>query len=275
MHNSIMNITSSDVYFGFLLSLLAGLSTGIGAGIAFFLKKNDTKTLTFALGGSAGVMVYISFAELLQTSRETLMQDHGQTLGSWYAVAAFFGGILLAGLIDKLVPEDENPHEIPNLPYHKTDSNYIPAPSIRRSGFLFALAIAIHNFPEGIATITSSLGSQTLGISVAVAVAIHNIPEGIAMAAPLYYGTGSRRKAFWLSLLSGLAEPLGAGLAILFLLPFISSTLMAVLFATVAGIMIYISFDELLPMAERWGHHHLSIYGTILGMLLMVIILTI
>jgi ZIP family zinc transporter len=108
---------------------------------------------------------------------------------------------------------------------------------------------------------------------VALAVAIHNIPEGIAVALPLLYGTGSRRKAFKWALLSGLAEPLGALVGMLILIPFLSPPLLAVLFAVVAGIMVYISFDELLPMAERWGHHHLSIYGVATGMLIMALAL--
>ncbi len=270
-----MTITFSDVCFGFLLSLLAGLATGAGAAVAFFMKKTDTKLLTFALGSSAGVMVYISFVELLQTARGTLMDVRGESAGGWCASAAFFGGILLAALIDKLVPEDENPHEVPALPCRLPEERAAEtrSPGVRRSGMLFALAIAIHNFPEGIATLASALSSEALGVSVAAAVAVHNIPEGIAVAVPLYYGTGSRRKAFLLSFLSGLAEPLGAGLAALLLMPFITPALIAVLFALVAGIMVYISFDELLPMAERWGHHHLSIYGVVLGMLLMAVIL--
>lgn len=267
-------ITGAELGFAFLLSLFAGLATGIGAAVAFFMRRTDTRLLTFALGASAGVMVYISFVELLQEANTTLVAE-GHAWAAWIAIAAFFGGILLAAIIDKCVPEDENPHEFPQtMQLKKTGTpGEFSGTSIKRSGMLFALAIAIHNFPEGIATLTSALSSETLGISVAIAVAIHNIPEGIVVAVPLYYGTGSRKKAFWLAFLSGLAEPVGAGIAILFLLPWISATLMAVLFAAVAGIMVYISFDELLPMAEKWGHHHLSIYGVVLGMLLMAVIL--
>lgn len=267
--------TAADLGFAFTLSLLAGLATGIGAAIAFFVKRTDTKMLTFSLGFSAGVMVYISFVELLQLSKETFVEAHGASPGSWYTIATFFGGMGAAALIDKLVPADENPHEYVSAEELKSSkiSGEFSTANVKRSGTLFALAIAIHNFPEGIATLTTAMGSSSLGISVALAVAIHNIPEGIAVALPLYYGTGSRKKAFWYAFLSGLTEPVGAGLAILFLLPFLSATMMAVLFAAVAGIMVYISFDELLPMAERWGHHHLSIYGIIAGMLLMAVIL--
>ena len=144
---------------------------------------------------------------------------------------------------------------------------------IKRSGVLFALAIGIHNFPEGIATFAAGLDSLTLGTSIALAVAVHNIPEGIAVAVPLYYGTGSRKKAVFYSFLSGLAEPVGAAIAMIFLFHFLTPTVLSVLFASVAGIMVFISFDELLPMAERWGHHHMSIIGIIAGMLLMAVVL--
>lgn len=253
------------------LSLLAGLSTGIGAALALFVKRTDTRMLTFALGASAGVMVYISFMELMPAAGEMLAES-----SQWVTTLAFFGGMALACLIDRMIPEDENPHEIPDpgcLDCVKATGEFAGNAKLRRSALLFTLAIAIHNFPEGIATVASAFGDTGIATSVALAVAIHNIPEGIAVALPLLYGTGNRRKAFGWATLSGLAEPLGAIVGMLILLPFLSPTLLAVLFATVAGIMVYISFDELLPMAERWGHHHLSIYGVATGMLIMALVL--
>ncbi len=262
-----------DLLMGGILSLLAGLCTGIGAAAALFLKRTDTRGLTFALGSSAGVMVYISFMELMPAASRLL---EGATGVKWITAGAFFGGMGLACLIDRLIPEDENPHEIRDageLSAVQTTGQFSGSAHIRRSAFLFALAIAIHNFPEGVATVASSFDSAGIGLSVAPAVAVHNIPEGIAVAIPLLYGTGSRKKAFFLATLTGLTEPLGALVCMLVLLPFLTPALLAVLFALVAGIMVYISFDELLPMAERWGHHHLSIYGVTAGMLLMAVIL--
>lgn len=256
---------------GGLLSLMAGLSTGIGAALALFVKRTDTRLLTFALGASAGVMVYISFMELMPAASEMLI-----TGSKWITTVAFFGGMALACLIDRLIPEDENPHEIPapgSLESVKSTGEFAGNAKLRRSALLFTLAIAIHNFPEGIATVAAAFDNTGIATSVALAVAIHNIPEGIAIALPLLYGTGNRRKAFGWALLSGLAEPLGAIVGMLILLPFLSPALLAVLFAVVAGIMVYISFDELLPMAERWGHHHLSIYGVAAGMLIMALVL--
>ena len=253
------------------LSLLAGLSTGIGAALALFVRRTDTRMLTFALGASAGVMVYISFMELMPAASGMLAEN-----AKWGTTLAFFGGMALACLIDRLIPEDENPHEIPDpgcMDCVKATGEFAGNAKLRRSALLFTLAIAIHNFPEGIATVASAFDNTGIATSVALAVAIHNIPEGIAVALPLLYGTGSRKKAFWIGTLTGLAEPLGALVCMLVLLPFLSATLLGILFAVVAGIMVFISFDELLPMAERWGHHHLSIGGVMAGMFVMAAVL--
>ncbi len=261
----------NQLLLGGVLSLLAGLSTGIGAALALFVRRTDTRLLTFALGASAGVMVYISFMELMPTAAGML-----ETSAGWVTTLAFFGGMALACGIDRLIPEDENPHEVPDpgqLDGVQATGEFAGNARLRRSALLFTLAIAIHNFPEGIATVASAFDNSGIATSVALAVAIHNIPEGIAVALPLLYGTGNRRKAFGWALLSGLAEPLGALVGMLILIPFLSSALLAILFAVVAGIMVYISFDELLPMAERWGHHHLSIYGVATGMLVMAMVL--
>ena len=254
------------------LTTLAGLATGIGGFVVFFTKRTNTKFLTFALGFSGGVMVYISFVELLANARVDLKAIYGDLWGGIWALAAFFGGILVAALIDRCVPEDENPHEFFELDREELPSvpqNHLNNGRIHCIGALFALVIGIHNFPEGIATFAAGMDSIGLGLSITLAVAIHNIPEGMVVAIPLYYGTGDRKKAVLYSFASGLAEPAGALLAMVLIFPFLTPTLLALLFACVAGIMVFVSFDELLPMAEKWGHHHLSIYGIILGMLVM------
>lgn len=267
------NGMEEPLLIGGALSLLAGLSTGIGAAVALFLKRTNAKMLTFALGASAGVMVYISFMELMPLAMEKLGEGG---VGKWIVLGAFFGGMGLAALIDKLIPEDENPHEIRSedeIHEAQYTSNPKGRDKVKRSAFLFAIAIGVHNFPEGMATVAAAFDNVSIAMSVALAVAIHNIPEGLTVAIPLLYGTGSRKKAFWLGTLTGLAEPLGALVCMLVLLPLLSATLLAVLFAVVAGIMVFISFDELLPMAERWGHHHLSIGGVMTGMFIMAAVL--
>lgn len=261
---------TSTILIAFGLTLFAGLSTGIGSAIAFFAKKTNTGFLSVALGFSAGVMIYVSFVEILVKARTELVSEMGTISGNWITVAAFFGGILLIALIDRMIPSIENPHEM-----HKVEEMYdekaMKDKKLMRMGLFTALAIAIHNFPEGLATFTAAITDPSLGIAIAVAIAIHNIPEGIAVSIPVYYATGSKKKAFWLSLLSGLAEPVGALIGYLLLMPFLGPMVFGILFAVVAGIMVFISLDELLPAAEEYGEHHLSIYGLIAGMAVMAV----
>ena len=263
---------SSQIIFALLLTLGAGLATGVGSCIAFFFNRANKKFLPFALGFSGGVMIYISFAELLTESRLGLISLYGERNGAFSAIAAFFTGIAVAMLIDRLIPDGGNPHEVRTVeemdsPKHNDH--------LFRSGMLFALALAIHNFPEGMAVFISSLANPETGFSIALAIAIHNIPEGITVSVPIYHATGSRKKALLLSTLSGLAEPLGALAAWLIFAPFLSHTLLMLIFAGVAGIMVFITFDELLPLAEEYGEHHTSILGLISGMLIMAISLII
>lgn len=226
-------------------------------------RKTNTKFLCISLGFSAGVMLYVSFMELLPQALHELSTEWGEKTGTLYMLIAFFGGIALIALIDLLVPQAANPHEVQGVEdMHKKGK-------LKRVGVMVALSIAIHNFPEGIATFTSALVSMEIAIPIAVAIAIHNIPEGIAVAVPIYHSTGSKSKAFWYSFTSGLAEPAGALIAYLFLLPIWSVTVNGAVLAAVSGIMIFISLDELLPTAEKFGEHHLAVWGMIAGMLLM------
>lgn len=267
-------ISYSQVIFALLLTLGAGLATGVGSCVAFFFKHSDRKFLSLALGFSGGVMIYISLAELLADARTGLITLYGHRNGSFIALAAFFAGIAVAMLIDRLIPSYENPHEVKSVEAMDTPSS-LQKEKMLRSGMIFALALGIHNFPEGMAVFVAGLTERSTAISIAAAIAIHNIPEGITVSVPIYHATGNRKKAFLFSALSGLAEPCGAIVAWLILAPFISATLLTLIFAAVAGIMIYISFDELLPLAEEYGEHHLCVYGIIAGMLTMAISLAI
>ncbi len=256
--------TASDLLEAFLLTLLAGLSTGIGGAFVFFAKTIDSRLLCVSLGLSAGVMIYVSLVEILHESAAMLSEVYGDKTGMLYAMLSFFGGILLIAVIDKLIPCEENPHEMScQVRPGAEDSR------LKRTGLLTALTIAIHNFPEGMASFVSATQSMRLAIPIIVAIAIHNIPEGISIAMPIFYATGSRRIAMRYSLLAGLAEPLGALATYLVLLPFMSPVLQGVLFGVVAGIMVFISLDELLPSAQLYGEHLLSMYGLVLGMAIM------
>ena len=262
---------NENVLIAFGLTLFAGLATGIGSALAFFAKRTNTKFLSVALGFSAGVMIYVSFVEIFIKARDSLTAVFGMTKGTWITVASFFGGVVLIGIIDKLVPSFENTHEIRNVEEMGDEKAEDKNKKLLRMGMFTALAIAIHNFPEGLATFAAALSDPALGISIAVAIAIHNIPEGISVSVPIYYATGSKKKAFYYSFLSGIAEPIGAVIGYVILLNFFSDFVFGILFAAVAGIMVFISLDELLPSAQKYGEHHLSIYGLILGMAVMAL----
>jgi len=244
--------------FPLLLALLAGLSTTIGGLIAFFIKKTKFSYLCIAFGFSAGVMIFISFTELLKQGIEST--------NIFTATLSFFGGILLIYLIDVLIPHT-----------YKEEHTERKG-KIKRTAILLVLGITIHNFPEGIMVMFSSITNLRLGILIALAVALHNIPEGIAVSLPVFYATKNRKKAFYYSFLSGIAEPIGAVLSYLFLYQFLNEFILGVILSAVAGIMIFISFDELLPYVykQREGHNqHLSMLGMFLGMFVIALTLII
>ncbi len=215
---------TQTILYAFGLTLFAGLSTGIGSALAIFAKQTNTKLLSAALGFSAGVMIYVSFVELFTAADRALIKELGKTKGSWVTVGAFFGGILLIAVVDKLVPSFENPHEIHKIEEMASTDKSSNNRKLLRLGVFSALAIAIHNFPEGLATFAAALKNISIGISIAVAIAIHNIPEGIAVSIPIFYATGNRKKAFTYSFLSGLAEPVGAVIGYVVLFSFFNDT---------------------------------------------------
>lgn len=265
---------TSNVILAFGLTAFAGLSTGIGSALAFFSKRTNTKFLAGSLGFSTGVMLYVSMIEIFTKANISLSNVLGPSKGYLLTTLSFFGGIFLIALIDKFVPSFENPHEIRSVEDIDSDENHekeIKDKALMRMGLFSALAIGIHNFPEGLATFTSALSDPALGISIAVAIAIHNIPEGIAVSVPIYYATGDKKKAFFLSFLSGISEPVGALIGYFFLMRYFNDLTFGIIFASVAGIMVFISLDELLPTAEKYGEHHVAIYGVISGMIVMAL----
>ncbi|MBN1474223.1 MAG: zinc transporter ZupT [Syntrophaceae bacterium] len=294
----------NEVLFALGLTLFAGMATGIGSIIAFTAKRTNYRFLSVATGFSAGVMLYVSFVEIFPESAKALTSRYGDAWGHWVTAAAFFGGMLLMALIDNLIPSAENPHETrseaetaplhdPSAPLPDFQSaaygdqiKHIPGTrdhsrkraGLLRMGLFTALAITIHNFPEGLATFLAALSEPTLGVAIAVAIALHNIPEGISVSVPIFYATGNRRKAFWYSLLSGLAEPFGAVIAYLAICLLAGGNVLAIpvqvmgiLFGGVAGVMVYISLDELLPTSRAYGKGHDSIFGLIAGMMVMAL----
>ena len=245
-----------NIGLGLLLSVMAGFATTIGSLLGIAIKKPGPKFITLSLGFSAGVMLFVSFVELLQTGI--------QSVGFLYAQIAFFAGIAVTFLIDAMIPHDYMAE------HNLADKTHRPK-NLARTGLFVALGIGIHNFPEGIAVFAGSLFDTKLGIAIAAAVALHNIPEGIAVSVPVYTATGSRSKAFWWSFFSGMTEPIGALIAALFLLPILNQGVLGVVLAAVAGIMVFISIDELVPVSRSYGEEHLSIVGIIFGMIVMAL----
>lgn len=251
---------NSQVLHALLLSFLAGAATAVGGGLAFVIKKDNLKILSLGLGFSAGVMIYVSFMELLPQAREALAALYGARTAGWAGVGIFFAGIVQAWLIDILLPS-----------HHVEEHTLDKSAKLKHLGIFTALALAAHNFPEGLATFMASMDNASLGISIAVAVGIHNIPEGVAVALPVYHATGKRAKAFWYSALSGLAEPVGALIGFLLLRSLLNEAAFGVMFALISGIMVYIALDELLPTAHEYGDGHQVIWGVVAGMMVMAI----
>jgi ZIP family zinc transporter len=263
-----MDLSAESFLIAFTLTLIAGLSTGIGSAMAFFAKKTNTNFLSVALGFSAGVMIYISFVELYAQGAENFIAHYGDRLGSFYNFLFFIGGMLFIAIIDRLVPSSENPHEVHHIEEMKEVDK---KKRLMRTGLFSALVIAIHNFPEGVATFAAGLSDMSIAIPITVAIAIHNIPEGIAVSIPIYYATSSRKKAFWYSFSSGLAEPVGGVIGYLILRNYLNDLTLGATFSVIAGIMVFISLDELLPTAKEYGKPHAAIYGLIAGIILMAI----
>ena len=248
----------NQVLLAFLISLAAGLTTSIGGILAFFVKKDNMKVLAFGLSFSAGVMLYLSFMEILPESMNWLTGLFGEKKGSLISVCTLMAGIVIAALIDFLMPDHVTGDML-------TDQKK----KLKRVGIFAAVAIAIHNFPEGLVTFMTGLKSLSLSIPIAIAIALHNIPEGISVALPIYNATGKKRKAFFWASLSGMTEPLGAIIGFSLLRNYFNDFTFGILFALIAGIMIYLSLDELLPLAKEYDESHQGIIGVSLGIMTM------
>jgi len=246
-----------------LMTLLAGLSTVLGGFFTFFVKRDNIKALSIGLGFSAGVMIYLSFTEILSGAKELLERFFPNSV-DWVVFAGFFVGIFIAILIDYFIPD----HIEQNLFCKREKCRHLNH-RIKRAGLLTAVAIAVHNFPEGIATFFVTTQDVAMGVSVAIAIALHNIPEGIAVALPIYHATGKKRTAIWYTFLSGISEPIGAIIGLLIFQLFLPQMFVGFLFAAVAGIMIYISFDTLLPLSREYGDGHYSVFGIMSGICLI------
>ena len=262
-----------------LLSTIAGLSTVVGAFITFFIKENSLKFLSFGLGLSAGVMLFVALVDLYPTSCRMIKEQMGGNC-LWLAVLFLALGILIAVLIDYFIPDhiqnqmltkqlDENKLNTVNASIKEDEKAPISIGKIKKAGILTAIVIAVHNFPEGLATFFLTTQNVMLGIGIVLAIAIHNIPEGMAISIPVYQATHQKRKAFLYSFMSGMAEPVGGVIGFILIKTLFPNLCIGILFSLVAGIMAYISIDTLLPLSKDYDTGHYSICGTVLGLLIM------
>ncbi len=266
-----------------IFSTLAGLSTVLGGLVTFFIKKNSLKFLSFGLGLSAGVMIFISLVDLYPEAKEQIVAQMGNNF-AWLTVLFFALGMLVAILIDYFVPDHiqenmfnkqigANEQNIDSTNCEENENAVISIGKIKKAGIITTIIVAVHNFPEGLATFFTTTQNTTLGLGIVIAIAIHNIPEGMAISIPVYQATHSKRKAFWYSFLSGMAEPVGGVIGFFLVKAFFPDICLGVLFSFVAGIMTYISIDTLLPLSKDYDTGHYSISGVSLGLILMGITL--
>lgn len=273
----------NNYLIAFILSTIAGLSTVIGGFVTFFIKQNSLKFLSFGLGLSAGVMLFVSLVDLYPEATELIKTQMGQNL-TWLSILCFGIGMLIAVLIDFFVPDHiqasmftkqigANEQHTDSTDCIEDENAIISIGKIKRAGIITAIVVALHNLPEGLATFTLAAQDVILSLGVIIAIAIHNIPEGIAISIPVYQATHSKRKAFLYSFLSGMAEPIGGVLGFLIIKTLFPNLCVGLLFALVAGIMTYISIDTLLPLSKDYDTGHYSISGVVLGLMVIGITL--
>ncbi|MDO4582091.1 MAG: zinc transporter ZupT [Bacillota bacterium] len=244
-----------------LMAAIAGMATLLGAAFILFVKDKNERLISIALGLAAGVMICVSFHDLWPHSEAYFHAAAGEKNGMLLAVSFLVGGVLLATLLDRLVPHADEQNSLGGA-HH----------DLFRVGFVSMLAIMLHNFPEGMATFMANYEASGIGLTVTTAIALHNIPEGLTVALPIYCATGNRRKAFGYTFIAGLAEPVGALLACLLIRVFINDFVMGVIFAMTAGIMLYIALEELLPSSYQYGHKKEALIAVFVGITMMPLV---
>ena len=255
---------NSNVVMAMTLTVLAGVSTSIGGIIGILSPPKNKQFLGGALSLSAGVMIYVSMIEIMPHAIHLMEPDQTEQMGKIIVGVSFILGMISMVIIDKLTHKYTQYGHITN---GKTSDNS----KLIRMGKITAIAIAVHNFPEGLATFTSVLADPAMGMSIAFAIAIHNIPEGIAVSAPIYYATGNKKQAFKWAFVSGISEPAAAIVGYLFLRPFLNEMVLGIVLALVAGIMVFISVDELLPTARKYSSSNIVSIFFILGISIMAV----
>ncbi|KAF1015707.1 MAG: Zinc transporter ZupT [Stenotrophomonas maltophilia] len=256
-----LQISQENVWIALAVTLAAGLATAIGSLLVLFSRRPNPRLLAFGLAFAGGAMVYVSLSEILNKSIESFGLAYGAKSGFTYGTLAFLLVVVVIVLIDHFIP---NPHD--SLDKQDPEFRDNSRAYLKRVGLLTSIAITAHNFPEGLATFFATLESPSVGMPLAFAIAIHNIPEGIAIAVPVYFATQNKFYAFSASLLSGLAEPVGAVLGYVLLKGALSHAMFGWVFGLIAGVMVFLALDELLPAAKRYAKGHETVYGLVAGM---------
>ncbi|NLW96735.1 MAG: zinc transporter ZupT [Xanthomonadaceae bacterium] len=256
-----LDLPTQNLLIALAVTTAAGLATGFGGLLVFASKSPNARLLAFGLAFAGGAMVYVSLGEILTKSIASFSMHYGERLGFTWGTLSFLAGVLVIVTIDRLVPNPHERLEVDDPYFREHNRDYV-----RRVGLLTAVAITAHNFPEGLATFFATLENPGVGLPLAFAIAIHNVPEGIAIAVPVYFATNNKAYAFTACLLSGLAEPVGAILGYALLRPFLSEAVFGAVFGIIAGVMVFLALDELLPAAKRYAKGHETVYGLVTGM---------
>ena len=243
-----------EIIGALLVSTIAGLSTMLGALVIFFKWKdqNINKFITASLAFSLAIMIGISITDLIPESTFILLKNYGVGKGIVISFITFIIGILLVKYLHKLMNKTEQKNDLYKL------------------GILNMLALILHNFPEGIATFMSSYKDIELGLKLALAIAFHNIPEGISIAVPIYYATKSKKNAIFKTFLSGIAEPIGAIIAYIFLSKYITDNFISMILLLVGGIMITLAIEVIFPKAKKYNLDKYLYLGLIIGTILIL-----
>lgn len=244
-----------EIIGALLVSTIAGLSTMLGAFVIFFKCKeqNIHKFITTSLAFSLAIMIGISITDLIPESTYIILSSYGIGKGIVVSVITFIIGIILIKYLHKLMDKTEQANDLYKL------------------GILNMLALILHNFPEGIATFMSSYKDIELGLKLGLAIAFHNIPEGISIAVPIYYATKSKKNALFKTFLSGIAEPIGAILAYIFLSKYITDTFISMILLLVGGIMITLAIEVIYPKARKYNLNKYLYLGLFVGTILILI----
>lgn len=244
----------NNITMAFLLTTIAGLSTIIGTLIIYIKTNNQDKIIVSSLSFAASIMICLSICDLIPESIKIISSFYNSTITIILCILFMIVGIVLSMLIDYKIPNNKELYKV---------------------GIVSMIAIIIHNIPEGIATFIATTNDTTLGLKLTLAIALHNIPEGITIAIPIYYSTNSKKKAFLYSLVSGFSEPFGAIITYIFLKEYITIKILGILFSIIAGIMLYISFYELLSSTKKYNQNKRSKLFFIIGCILSIIYFTI